>query len=101
MTLQCQDSTPLAQACQLPCRVSLLPCGNTRENPQDVPHVKLENGDDAPTPMAASAIGVSYPGAAWALNKLVEAGMVRELGPFKRGRMFFAEELVRKIEEDV
>jgi len=51
--------------------------------------------------MAASAIGVSYPGAAWALNKLVEAGMVRELGPFKRGRMFFAEELVRKIEEDV
>ena len=50
---------------------------------------------------AASAIGVSYPGAAWALNKLVEAGMVRELGPFKRGRMFFAEELVRRIEEDI
>jgi len=52
-------------------------------------------------PMAASAIGVTYPGAAWALNKLVAAGMVRELGPFKRGRMFFAEELVRKIEEAI
>jgi Fic family protein len=52
-------------------------------------------------PMAASAIEVTYAAAASALDRLVRAGVVRELGPFKRGRMFFAEELVRRIEEDI
>ena len=52
-------------------------------------------------PMAASAIGVSYPTALSAVNKLVEAGMVAEVRALKRGRMFFAEELVRRIEEDI
>jgi Fic family protein len=50
---------------------------------------------------AASAIGVTYAAAASALARLVRAGMIKELGPFKRGRMFFAEELVRRIEEDI
>ena len=52
-------------------------------------------------PMAASAIGVTYAAAASALNRLARAELVRELGPFKRGRTFFAEELVRRIEEDI
>ena len=52
-------------------------------------------------PMAASAIEVTYAAAASALNRLVRTGVVKELGPFKRGRTFIAEELVRRIEEDI
>jgi Fic family protein len=52
-------------------------------------------------PTAASAIGVTYAAAASALDRLMQAGMVTELGPFKRGRVFFAEELLRRIEEAI
>ncbi|MGB6836203.1 MAG: Fic family protein [Dehalococcoidia bacterium] len=52
-------------------------------------------------PVAATRIGVTYPTAAAALQRLARAGIVTELGPRRRGRIFFAEELVRTIEQDL
>ena len=50
-------------------------------------------------PMAMSALEITYPSAAKALVNLAEAGIVEEISAGKRGRMFCARELVRKIEE--
>ncbi len=50
-------------------------------------------------PRAMSALGITYPSAAKALVNLVEAGVVEEISAGKRGRTFYARELVRKIEE--
>jgi Fic family protein len=50
-------------------------------------------------PMAMSALEITYPSAAKALVNLAEAGIVEEISAGKRGRTFYARELVRKIEE--
>jgi len=50
-------------------------------------------------PMAVSALGITYPSAAKALTNLADAGIVEKLDAGKRGRMFYARELIRRIEE--
>jgi len=52
-------------------------------------------------PMAAKRIEVTYPAAKAALQRLDRAGIVKEITLRKRGRIYFAEELVRTIEEDL
>jgi Fic family protein len=52
-------------------------------------------------PVAATRIGVTYPAAAAAMERLARAGIVAELRARRRGRIFFAEELLRTIEQDL
>jgi Fic family protein len=53
------------------------------------------------TTSAASALDITYPGAAKAIQRLVDEGIVKEVPASRRGRMFLAEELIRTIEADL